>query len=164
MNMNRYIILSLLSICLTLCYSCKKDTPEPKPEPVKYSFRHDGSADVFGPDNQLKASFRIEIVESEEEVVRGLKYRENLDDDAGMFFIFEYPDLYDFWMQDTYLPLDMLFIASDGTLNEIHENAVPFSEERIHPTKIHQYVLEIKAGLGKKYNLQSGDKVLWKRL
>ena len=66
--MNRYIILSLLSICLTLCYSCKKDTHEPKPEPVKYSFRHDGSADVFGPDNQLKASFRIEIVESEEEV------------------------------------------------------------------------------------------------
>ncbi len=161
--MHRYIILVILLTCLTLCFSCKKDSPTPEPEPENYSFRQDGSADIFGPDKQLKASFRIEIVESEEEVVRGLKYREQLDDDAGMFFIFEYPDLYDFWMQDTYLPLDMLFIASDGTLNEIHENAVPFSEERIHPTMIHQYVLEIKAGFSKKHNLKSGDKVVWKR-
>jgi uncharacterized membrane protein (UPF0127 family) len=120
--------------------------------------------EVFGKDNKLKTTFRIEIVESEEDVMRGLKYRESMDDDAGMLFIFETPDIYDFWMQDTYLPLDMLFIASDGTINEIHENAVPFSEERIHPTMIHQYVLEIKAGIVKKTNIQSGDKITWKRL
>ncbi len=162
--MNKYIILCVLLICLTLCYSCKKESSTPEPEKPEYSFRQDGDLEVFGKDNKLKTTFRIEIVESEEDVMRGLKYRESMDDDAGMLFIFETPDLYDFWMQDTYLPLDMLFIASDGTINEIHENAVPFSEERIHPTVIHQYVLEIKAGIVKKTNIQSGDKITWKRL
>jgi len=162
--MNRYIILYILLICLTLCYSCKKESSTPEPEKPENSFRQDGNLEVFSKDNKLKTAFRIEIVESEEDVMRGLKYRESMDDDAGMLFIFETPDIYDFWMQDTYLPLDMLFIASDGTINEIHENAVPFSEERIHPTMIHQYVLEIKAGIAKKNNIQSGDKITWKRL
>ncbi len=162
--MNRYIILFILLACLTMCYSCKKVAPTPELEKPKYSFRQDGNLQVFGKDNQLKTSFRIEIVESEADVMRGLKYRESMADDAGMLFVFETPDIYDFWMQDTYLPLDMLFIASDGTINEIHENAVPFSEERIHPTQIHLYVLEIKAGLSKKLNITSGDKIIWKRL
>ncbi|HPV64308.1 MAG TPA: DUF192 domain-containing protein, partial [Candidatus Cloacimonas sp.] len=77
--------------------------------------------------------------------------------------IFEYPDIYEFWMQDTYLPLDMLFIASDGTINYIYENTVPFSEERITPNFTHKFVLEVNAGTVKKYNIQTGDKVTWKR-
>ena len=162
--MNRHINLILLLLCLTLCYSCKKEAPNLEPEKLKYTFRHDGSLEVFGKDNKLKTTFRIEIVESEEEVTRGMKYRDSMDDDTGMLFVFGAPDIYDFWMQDTYLPLDMLFIASDGTINEIHENAVPFSEERIHPTQIHLYVLEIKAGLAKKLNIASGDRIIWKKL
>ncbi|HOR30117.1 MAG TPA: DUF192 domain-containing protein, partial [Candidatus Syntrophosphaera thermopropionivorans] len=57
----------------------------------------------------------------------------------------------------------MLFIAADGTINYIYENAVPFSEERITPDFIHKFVLEVNAGIVKKYNIQPGDKVTWKR-
>ncbi len=84
-------------------------------------------------------------------------------DNQAMLFIFEFPDIYDFWMQDTYLPLDMLFISADGTINYIYEKAIPFSENRITPRSLHKYVLEVNAGLVKKFNIKTGDKITWKR-
>ncbi len=158
----RYIILILLLISLSLCYSCKKTASDS--EQSKYAFRQDGELQIFDKSNHLKATFRIEIAQTENEEMQGLKYRESMDADAGMLFIFKQPDIYDFWMQDTYLPLDMLFISAEGEVNYIYENAKPFSEERITPDHIHQYVLEVNAGTVKKNNLQNGDIVKWKRL
>lgn len=160
----RKLILSGWLLCvLCMLFGCKKAEPQ-KPEPtVKIEFRQDGTLDIANPQGTVKTTFTIEIAEKEEELMQGLKFREKLGDNQGMLFIFEYPDIYEFWMQDTYLPLDMLFIASDGTINYIYENTVPFSEERITPNFTHKFVLEVNAGTVKKYNIQTGDKVTWKR-
>jgi len=156
-----FLVLGLIGICFL--FSCKK-TASPNPEPApKYEFRQEGTLDIISPEGLKKATFAIEIAEKEEELMQGLKYREKMADNEAMLFIFEYPDIYDFWMQDTYLPLDMLFIATDGTINDIYENAVPFSEERITPRNPHQYVLEVNAGIVKKSGIKTGDKIVWKK-
>lgn len=156
--------LLLLLMAFSILGACSpKEKPEEEPAP-KYEFRHDGNLDIISPDGKIKTSFKIEIVVSEAEVMRGMKYRDKLDKDQGMLFIFPVPDYYDFWMQDTYLPLDMLFISADETIFQIHENAVPFSEDRISPEKPNNYVLEINAGIAKELKIKTGDKISWKRL
>ncbi|MDY0152182.1 MAG: DUF192 domain-containing protein [Candidatus Cloacimonas sp.] len=162
--MNRYLVSIVLLIALSLVYGCKQEAPAPVAEKPKYEFRHDGSLDIISKDGKIKCSFRIEIVEREDEVMRGLKYRESIEPDQGMLFVFGKADLYDFWMQDTYIPLDMLFIDVEETIFQIHENAQPFSEERISPTQANNFVLELNAGTAKKMNIQTGDKISWKRL
>ena len=157
----QFLVLGLIGICFL--FSCKK-TASPNSEPApKYEFRQDGTLDIISPAGIKKATFAIEIAETEEELMQGLKYRETMADNQAMLFIFEFPDIYDFWMQDTYLPLDMLFIAADSTINDIYENAVPFSEKRITPHHPHQYVLEVNAGIVKKSGIKTGDKIIWKR-
>ena len=162
MNIRNILFLILLIACSLLSACGKK--PEPAPQVQKFSFRHDGNLDILGPDGKVKTTFRIEIAEGQEELMRGLKYRESMEADQGMLFIFPQVDYYDFWMQDTYLPLDMIFASSDESIFQIVENAKPFSEDRIAPDKPNSYVLEINAGLAKQLHITPGDKISWKRL
>jgi hypothetical protein len=162
--MYRILATSLLVCVISLGFGCKgKPEMVPQESETQYQFRHDGMLDIIGQDNKIKTSFKIEIVEKEEEVMRGLKNRESMEPDQAMLFIFPQIDYYEFWMQDTYLPLDMLFMTADETVFQIVENAKPFSEERITPEKPNSYVLEINAGLAKKLKLLVGDKISWKR-
>jgi len=161
---SNYSLLFILLLAFGLLSACaKKAEPEAEAKP-KYEFRHDGNLDIVSPNGTIKASFKIEIVEKEDEVMRGLKYREKMDADQGMLFIFPVLDYYEFWMQDTYLPLDMIFCSVDETIFQIHANAVPFSEERITPEKPNSFVLELNAGIAKQHNITPGDKISWKRL
>ena len=161
---NNFSLLLILLLAFGLLGACaKKAEPEAEAKP-KYEFRHDGNLEIISTSGTTKASFKIEIVEKEDEVMRGLKYREKMDADQGMLFIFPVLDYYEFWMQDTYLPLDMLFCSADEVIFQVHENAVPFSEERITPEKPNSYVLEINGGLANQLNINPGDKISWKRL
>jgi hypothetical protein len=162
--MNRFPLIVILLFIISLGFGCKKPpTPEPAPEQPKYQFRHDGMLDILSKDGKLKTTFKIEFAEKQEEVMRGLKYRDSMAEDEAMLFIFPVLDYYEFWMQDTYLPLDMLFVSADETVFQVVENAKPFSEERISPEQPNSYVLEMNAGLAKKLNLIPGDKISWKR-
>jgi len=161
--MNQYLLIAILLPFIGLGYGCKKDNPEPPSVNPKYDFRLDGNLDIIAKDGKVKASIDIEIVAKEEEVIRGLKYRDTMAANQGMLFIFSSPYYYDFWMQDTYLPLDMLFINTDETIFQIHENAQPFSEERISPTQPNSYVLELNAGIAQKLNIETGDKISWQK-
>lgn len=162
-QMKKYISVALLMCILCLLLGCKKTEPKNPEDVTTPNFRPDGTLNITNSTGSWKATFTIEIAETENELMQGLKYRESMQQDQGMLFIFAVPDIYDFWMQDTYLPLDMLFIAADGTINFIYENAKPFSEERITPANLHKYVLEVNAGIVKKFNIQTGDKVTWKK-
>ncbi|GAB1467386.1 hypothetical protein MASR2M64_00530 [Candidatus Cloacimonadota bacterium] len=164
MAMNRFLSFVSILMIFSQMLGCSK-SPQPKPaeQEPKYQFRHDGSLDIIAKDGSIKTNYQIEIVVEQEEVMRGLKYRDSMADNQAMLFVFPNTDYYDFWMQDTYLPLDMLFISADETVFQIVENAKPFSEERIKAEKPNNYVLEINAGSAKKFNIQVGDKISWKR-
>ncbi|MGC9362801.1 MAG: DUF192 domain-containing protein, partial [Candidatus Syntrophosphaera sp.] len=107
------------------------------------------------------ARFDIEIASSEQASMQGLMYRENLDESQAMLFDPEGLANTPFWMKNTYIPLDIIFIDDDNRIMNIVENTRPFSEERIYSDGIYRYVLEINAGLSEKHGLTPGDRIEW---
>jgi uncharacterized membrane protein (UPF0127 family) len=104
--------------------------------------------------------FDVELALNDAERARGLMFREKLGPYEGMLFDFYQEAPVGFWMKNTLIPLDMLFIAADGTIRSIHANAVPHSVETI-PSKFPvRAVLEINGGSAKLLGIKPGDKVL----
>lgn len=102
---------------------------------------------------------RVEIVRTDAERQRGLMYRKHLDSDAGMLFLFEAPQQLTFWMRNTYVPLDMMFIEPSLRVLGVVENAEPLTEtSRFVPGKS-QYVLEVNAGFSREHGIGSGTAV-----
>jgi hypothetical protein len=101
--------------------------------------------------------FQVEVMRTDEQRMRGLMFRRYMPEDRGMLFDFKTEQPVSMWMKNTYLPLDMLFIARDGTVSVIAENAEPMSE-RIIPGGTVLGVLEINAGLAAKLGLKAGDR------
>lgn len=152
-----FLLLLLLLFSLQACKAASsKGTDKPVP-----SFRHDGYLKILSASGETKAQFDIEIVSKDAELAQGLKFRESMAENQAMFFIFEYVDYHSFWMQDTYMSLDMLFIDSSGTIITIAENTPPFSEQQIVADKPNKYVLELLAGTAQRLNLKETDTVSW---
>jgi uncharacterized membrane protein (UPF0127 family) len=98
----------------------------------------------------------VEVVDTPDARQRGLMYRKQLAPDAGMLFIFERPEHHSFWMHNTLIPLDMLFITADWTILGIVENATPLTDSPRSVLGDSQYVLEVNAGFARRHGLQAG--------
>ncbi|HQB98588.1 MAG: DUF192 domain-containing protein [Candidatus Cloacimonetes bacterium] len=159
--MNKIILVSLLILAGLVSQSCKAKVEE-SPRSVVPEFRKDGVLEIHGSDGSLKATFEIEIARKESELMRGLKYRDKMQENQAMLFIFEFLDYHSFWMQDTYLSLDMIFIDHNNQVVHIAKNTTPYSEEQIYPEKPNKYVLEVLAGISDKYQIKETDIVTWK--
>ena len=99
------------------------------------------------------------VADDDLERMRGLMYVKELCDDCGMIFMFENSSIKNFWMKSTLIPLDMLFIAENGTIIKIHE-AEPCKEdpcETYSSEKPVKYVLELNKGFSKQNNVSEGD-------
>jgi uncharacterized membrane protein (UPF0127 family) len=103
--------------------------------------------------------FEVEMAVTPEEQEQGLMYRRELPDGKGMLFDMgeERPAV--FWMKNTYVSLDMIFIRADGSIASIAENTKPLSEARIYSGAAVRGVLEVVAGTAKRYGIVPGDKV-----
>ncbi|AEG04382.1 DUF192 domain-containing protein [Sinorhizobium meliloti] len=101
----------------------------------------------------------VELAVDPSQREQGLMYRRQMAPDHGMLFDFGETRPVMMWMKNTYLPLDMLFIASDGTIRTIHENAVPHSEAIIDSREPVAYVLELNAGTVKRLGVSPGDRL-----
>jgi uncharacterized membrane protein (UPF0127 family) len=110
-------------------------------------------------DGGRTAAFRVELARTEAEREQGLMYRDRMDTDAGMLFIFERAAPLTFWMKNTFIPLDMIFIGADRHIVGIVENAEPrtLSARRVAGTSV--YVLEIGGGLSAKLGIHPGASV-----
>ena len=106
--------------------------------------------------------FNVKVLDNDEERTKGLMYVNNLTENSGMLFIFPNEDEYSFWMKDTLIPLDIVWIDNDFKVVSIKENAIPCNEnpcEVYAPNSNAKYVLEINSELVKKYGIKVGDKV-----
>ena len=103
--------------------------------------------------------FTVEVVDTPETRAQGLMYRQELADDAGMLFDFREERPVSFWMRNTYIPLDMLFIEADGTILNIHVNARPHDTTSIPSDGPVQFVLEIPGGRSDELGIAAGDMV-----
>lgn len=103
--------------------------------------------------------FKVEVAGDSASQEKGLMYRKTLAPNAGMLFDFHTTVMTSFWMKNTVLPLDIIFVRSDGTISSIAANAVPYSEAAIPSTEPIRAVLEINAGRAKALGIEPGDKV-----
>jgi len=101
----------------------------------------------------------VEVVETPEARQRGLMYRKQLPQNAGMLFIFDRPDQHSFWMHNTLVPLDIIFITADWNVLGIVENATPLTDSPRSVPGQSQYVLEVNAGFSRRHGLQAGTSV-----
>ncbi|MAN15615.1 DUF192 domain-containing protein [Alterinioella nitratireducens] len=103
------------------------------------------------------ARFRVEVADDPEERAIGLMNREEMALSAGMLFVYDSPQRVSFWMENTLIPLDMLFLDATGTVTRVHENAVPLDRTPIPGGTDIQYVLEINGGLARQIGISEGD-------
>jgi len=108
-------------------------------------------------------TFRIELAETDPLRQRGLMFRNEMAPDAGMLFTYKRDRVISMWMANTYLPLDMLFIESDGRISRIAESTIPLSRESISSRKRARGVLELNAGTVRRLGLSVGDRVIHER-
>lgn len=108
-------------------------------------------------------TFKLEVAKTEEEKQIGLSKHKKLSEDKGMIFIFDKPSYYSFWMKDMKFPIDILYINGDRIVT-IYESQQVGSPIVVSPSEPSDKVLEIKAGLAKKYKIKLGDKVTFKNL
>ncbi|TPI39350.1 DUF192 domain-containing protein [Mesorhizobium sp. B3-1-9] len=101
-------------------------------------------------------SFSIEIADTSAEREAGLMFRRTMADDHGMLFVFERTDEVDFWMKNTPMALDLIFIGQDGRIKAI-KRGEPESEAIISPGQPVRFVLELKAGTAARDGIKEGD-------
>ena len=104
-------------------------------------------------------TFAIELAVNDEQRARGLMFRKELPEGQGMLFDFHKEQPTSFWMKNTYIPLDMIFIRGDGRILRIAENTVPLSETLVPSGGPVRAVLEVIGGTAKKLGIAPGDRV-----
>jgi uncharacterized membrane protein (UPF0127 family) len=104
-------------------------------------------------------TFNVEIADDPAERAKGLMFRDHLAADAGMLFDYGQEQLTSFWMQNTLIPLDMIFIGADGVVKNVHVNARPLDTTSIPSEFPVRFVLEIPGGRSQEIGLAIGDKM-----
>lgn len=115
-------------------------------------------------------SVSVEIADDEVERARGLMHRRQLADGTGMLFIYDEPRPVSFWMRNTYIPLDLVFLDRTGVIRHIHPNAIPLDETPIpgaapgDPDPDRQMILEVGGGQASRLGLTVGQPMAHPRL
>jgi uncharacterized membrane protein (UPF0127 family) len=103
--------------------------------------------------------FSVEIADNDAERAKGLMFRKELPEGQGMLFDFHTDQDVTFWMENTYIPLDMIFIRGNGTILRIAENTTPMSTKQVPSGGPVRAVLEVIAGTARKMGIAPGDRV-----
>lgn len=107
--------------------------------------------------------FTVEVAATPDEQARGLMFRASLGPDEGMIFPFPSPRVASFWMRNTLIPLDMIFIRDDGTIARVAAETVPLSEEAVTSGEPVIAVLELRGRRAAELGIAEGDRVSWPR-
>jgi hypothetical protein len=132
-------------------------------QPTAYMFKKQGELRFLTPKQDFIAGIDIELAQGESQQQLGLMYRDTLAENQGMLFLFDNEEVRSFWMKNTILSLDMIFVNARSEIVTIHKYTTPYSDETYVSTKPAKYVLEVNAGYTDKRNVSVGDHVSWRR-
>ncbi|MBU2525004.1 MAG: DUF192 domain-containing protein [Bacteroidetes bacterium] len=150
-----------LSLSMITLISCNEKSTE-KTITVTPQFRQDGVLWLLDAEtSDTLQTLRIEIADDDFEVQTGLMYRPSMAQDQGMLFIFQNEDFHSFYMKNTLIPLDIIFVDAQYQIVNIHKNAQPMNEASLPSEKPVQYVLEVNGGMSDAWGLQPGDILSW---
>lgn len=134
-------------------------TKEPKVE--YYSFTKEGELTFTDSLGNLKAKIDLEIADSEYERELGLMNRNEMKENQGMLFIFPIQKFQSFWMRNTLISLDIIFVNNQKRIVTIHKSTKILAETSYPSSEPAMYVVEVIAGFTDKHNIQVGDKIDW---
>ena len=132
-------------------------------QPSAYSFKKQGELRFLTPKRDFIAGIDIELAQNESQREMGLMFRDTLAQNQGMLFLFDNEEVRSFWMKNTILSLDMIFLDARNEIVTIHKYTTPYSEETYASTRPAKYVLEVNAGYTDKQKIAVGDRVSWSR-
>jgi uncharacterized membrane protein (UPF0127 family) len=152
----------LSALLLMLMSGCGSNIIASAPE---VQFTKEGELSFFRQVTGEKiAQIDIEIADTPAERTQGLMDRRYLPPNAGMLFIFDSPGPLSFWMKNTYIPLDIIFISEAKTIVSIAKNTTPLSEALIPSGEDAMYVVEVNAGFCDRYGIAAGDAIDFVRI
>ena len=158
--MIKYIRITTLIVLGTLCLntSCKKSNKEVKP--VEVTFKKEGELKLYkSQSDSLIVKLDIEIADTDYDIQTGLMYRNSMQDNRGMLFVFPTMRQRYFYMRNTKFPIDLIYLDNNHIIVSFQENAKPFDESSLPSEVPAQYVLEVSAGLAEKWLLEIGDRM-----
>lgn len=155
--------LVLLVLIVFYISSCKED--KKVIEQVEVTFTKEGELELFKTNtDSTKIKIDIEIASSDYEIQTGLMYRNSMENNQGMLFVFDDSRPRSFFMKNTRIPLDLIFLDEEKRIVSFQKNAKPFDESSLPSNAPARYVLEVNAGLVDYWNLSVGDRVSYKTM
>lgn len=154
-----YIVYSLLldKKETTVVTPQKKETVKEPPEP---QFVKHGELEFFKKNGkQPLAKIDIEVADNEETRAKGMMFRKSNEENRGMLFVFPVEEGQSFWMKNTYISLDIIFVNEQKEIVKIHKNATPRSTTSLPSGKKAIYVVEVNGGYTDKFGINEGDRI-----
>lgn len=141
-------------LCLLSWVACNQQPAEKSTTQTGTQIPEGRQRIVIGKNNLF-----VEVVQTDEERMKGLMFREELPEDQGMLFVFEFSRIQSFWMRNTFIPLDIAFIDAEGKIVDI-QHMEPIDESKSYVSAAPAlYVLEVNAGWFKRHGVKVGDMV-----
>lgn len=164
MNFRLLAGLTVLGL-ITACNSgTEQNGPAPKKSTSEPPFVKEGELWFIAAKGDTLRHIDIELAEEESERTLGLMHRRSLPDTRGMLFIFDEEEPRSFWMRNTLIGLDIIYVKADGTIESIAAYAVPKNENSIPSRGPAKFVVEVFEGFCDRYNVKVGDRIAWNRL
>lgn len=151
------LILALAGFLIINNFIIKKSEPDVK----YYTFTKDGVLVFSDSLGNEKIKIDIELADTEYKRQLGLMNRKSMDENQGMLFIFNEERLQSFWMLNTLISLDIIFVNKEKKIVTIHKNTTPLSQQSYPSSEPAIYVVEVIGGFCNKYNILPGDKISW---
>ena len=163
------LLLLLLGVGIYLVYFFNSDDGKPSgPAPghsIEPTFEKEGELAFLDARQQdTLQPIDIEIAEDRNEIQYGMMYRKSMDPQTGMLFIMEKQQRQSFYMKNTYIPLDIIYINDSLRIVSIQENAAPLQEKSLPSKEPALYVLEVTGGFCERHGIKAGDYVKWRRI
>lgn len=170
----RTVLFTLLALSVGWLSSCKTDNVKAVTEPsdsIPAVEKKENSNPFFRKDGELRfaeartyneiVKIDIEVADDEDERILGLMNRDSIPANAGMLFMMGIEEPQSFWMKNTKIPLDIIYVAADNSIVKICYNAVPYSLDNINSDYPAMFVVEVNAGFAIKYGLKPGDRIIF---
>ena len=154
---NQAILILALGIFILNFTACKQD--KKIIEQTKISFKKEGELTIIKVADSTQIKLDIEIADTEFDTQTGLMYRESMEKNQAMLFVFEDVTERYFYMKNTKIPLDIIYIDANKTIVSFQKNAKPFDENSLPSNVPAKYVLEVNAGLVDAWRVSVGDKI-----
>lgn len=155
-------LLAAISSCQKQPEDIKIDTSDQKDTKLT-AFKKQGEVYFQDSLKTLVKKIDVEIADNDDARHLGLMYREGMKEDQGMLFIFPKEEEQSFYMKNTVLPLDIIFVNARKQIVKIHKQTTPFSEKSLPSDKPSLYVIEVNSGFTDKFRIKEGSLIDWRR-